>query len=117
MWIRSLDGALADARAHNRPAMVDFFAEWCAACKELDALTFPDPAVRKKLEGFTAGKLDFTTIDDPQQALMNKYGIIGLPAVLFLRPDGTEIPNTRVTGFLPPAEFLKRLDEVQKTGL
>jgi len=111
-WHTSIDAGIAAAPNKYPIIMVDFFAEWCAACKELVAITFPDPAVSKILRDLTLVKLDFTTIDDPQQAILDRYSVLGLPAILFMRPDGSEIPNSRVNGFLNPSEFQKHLLKV-----
>lgn len=111
-WHSTIEAGLAAAPNKYPIIMVDFFAEWCAACKELVAITFPDPAVSDTLSGFTLVKLDFTTIDDPQQAILDRYSVLGLPAILFLLPDGTEIPNTRVNGFMNPSDFSKHLQQV-----
>lgn len=114
-WIDDFDSALARAAAEGKPVMVDLFAEWCAACKELDAKTFPDPRVRAKLKALVTARLDFTLMDEKADAISSRYKVIGLPTILFLNPDGSEIPQTRVTGFLEPQDFSIHLDRVLKT--
>jgi len=113
-WIDSLPAAKESAERSQSILMVDFFAEWCAACIELSTKTFPAPAVAQKLSEFTTAKLDFTTIDDEKQAILDSFRLVGLPAIVFLAPDGSEIPNSRITGFMPPEEFLSHLNAVQE---
>lgn len=113
-WLTSIAEATSAARRSNMIAMVDFFAEWCAACQELSHQTFPEPRVAQKLGEFAVAKIDFTTIDDDKQAILDKYGLVGLPAILFLAPNGEEIPDSRVTGFMTPDEFLAHLSRIQQ---
>jgi len=111
-WMRNDEaGALAKAKAENKPVLVDFYADWCAACVELDHNTWPDPAVQQAAAGFVALKFDFTKQNDATKALMQKYKIQGLPTVLLLAPDGTE--KARFTGFKPPAETVQWFASVQ----
>lgn len=108
-WQTDLDGALAEARAEHRPAMIDFYADWCVACKELDAHTFTDPAVAEQLGGFTLIRVDMTEDTPANTALQERFGIVGLPHVSFIGPDGTVRKDLTLTGFEEPAEFLPRL--------
>lgn len=100
-----LDRELARAKAAGRPLMLDFYADWCASCKEMEKYTFPDPAVRKALADAVLLQADVTAVDADDQALMARFGIIGPPTILFFAPDGTEQPARRVVGFKPAADF------------
>jgi len=112
-WFTSLEATLEAARSEKKIAVVDLFAEWCGACKELDKVTFPDAAVKAELRYFTAGRVDFT-IDSPANgALAERYGVVGLPCILFLDGTGTEIPNSRITGFMTPQEFIAHTQRVR----
>ncbi len=113
-WSSTLEDAVKEAKRRNTVAMVDLFAEWCGACKELDAVTFPDPRVAEMLSKFALGRVDFTTDSEYTQKIQEKYDVIGLPCILFLNADGEEIRDSRVTGFLPPQEFLEHLNKVLK---
>ncbi|MBX7145659.1 MAG: thioredoxin family protein [Oligoflexia bacterium] len=105
-WLSGVDATLAEAKARGTIAMVDFYADWCAACKELDAITFPDPSVRQELANLALGRVDFT---EPDDTLSERYSIVGLPCILFLRADGSEIEGSRITGFLTPSDFIAHL--------
>ena len=95
----------------GKPVVIDFYADWCIPCHELDQFTYSDPQVIKALEGFGRFKVDLTTPDAVEaQELIGRYEIIGVPTVLFLEPSGDEVEGTRLTGFVPADEFLEILD-------
>jgi len=102
-------GAVATARAGGSPVIIDFSAEWCAPCRELDEKTFAAPQVRSVLEGYTRFKVDLTRSTETNQALTSEYGVMGVPTVIVFS-GGEEI--FRITGFEPPERFLKRLQAV-----
>ena len=91
------------AAKEQRIVIMDLFADWCVACKELEHRTFSDPRVQEQLRRMVTLRVDFT---EPDPVLSEQYGIVGLPAVLFLNADGSEIPDTRITGFVNPDEFI-----------
>ncbi len=100
---------LQQARLQNRPAMMDFYADWCIPCLELDHRTFTDPQVIEASERFVKLKVDLTHFDSQDaQQLQQQFKIMGVPTILFLGSDGRE--TDRVTGFLPPDEFLQRMN-------
>ncbi|WP_223644667.1 protein-disulfide reductase DsbD [Corallococcus sp. EGB] len=105
---------LAAAKQEGRPVLIDFFADWCAACKELDRLTYPSSEVISQAEDshFLTIKIDATNSSDPLDALMEKLGVEGLPTVAFVNPDGTVLTKPRVTGFLEPAPFAAEMRKV-----
>jgi thiol:disulfide interchange protein DsbD len=100
-----LEAGLAEARAAGKPVMLDFYADWCIACKELEKFTFSDAAVQKALDGAVLLKADVTANDADDQALLKSLGLIGPPAILFYGPDGLERRGYRLVGFKPAAEF------------
>jgi len=100
-----LDRLLAQARQEGRPVMVDFYADWCISCKEMERYTFSDPGVQAVLSRAVLVKADVTANDDPAKALMQRYGIIGPPAILFFGPDGEERRPYRLVGFLEAERF------------
>ena len=109
-WRASLPEAISEASSQRKPLLIDFYADWCIACKELDLYTYTDADVGKAMEGLVAVKLDGTDSEDPRfQEPYQKYGVLGLPTVLFLTPDGQVLSNLTLTGFEPPKEFLKRI--------
>lgn len=99
------------AIAEHKPIVIDFFAEWCIGCHELDLKVFSKPEMQAKLAQVTTLRVDATDIDAPaNQKVIDKYGIIGLPTVLFLDRDGKEIKQARVEGAESAKEFSKSLD-------
>lgn len=114
-WIHDEAEALALAQKLGRPVLVDFFATWCAACVELDKYTFTDRRVREVIaRHFVPLKIDGTEDTDEIQALHGKYGVVGLPVVTVLDPEGRQLPQPRITGFVRADEFLA---ELRKAGL
>ena len=109
-WHSTIEAALTEARDNNTIAMVDLFAEWCAACKELDIHTFSKDSVKQRLSNISIAKIDFTDLDEQAEAITEKYSVLGLPCILFLKPDGSEIPDTRITGFMEEDEFLNHME-------
>jgi len=101
--------AVAAAAAEGRPVMMDFYADWCVSCLELEKLTFSDPGVQAELEGFQLLKVDMTPWDDQDKAVSRHYGVIGPPAILFFGPDGRERKAFRLVGFVGAAEFRDHL--------
>lgn len=96
----------------NERMIIDFYADWCIPCKELDALTFSDLSVVEESKRFTAYKVDMTqTLSDETEELRNKFNIIGMPTVLIIDSEGNEIH--RLTGFVEAEEFLKLLKEIK----
>jgi thiol:disulfide interchange protein DsbD len=108
----TLEATLEKAKAEGRPVMIDFFAEWCAACKELDRHTYVAPKVAKAAERFVNIKVDATADDDVMEKLFSRFGVQGLPTVAFIGSSGELLQNPRVTGFLPPEQFLTELARV-----
>ncbi|MFN7987234.1 MAG: cytochrome c biogenesis protein CcdA [Thermoanaerobaculia bacterium] len=102
------DAALAEAAAAGKPVVIDFFADWCLPCKELEKFTFTDAGVRKALDGWVLLKADLTKTASPEvAALRTKWNIQGVPTMVFLGPDGKE-SKPRVVQFEKPAAFLSR---------
>ncbi|GAB6043975.1 protein-disulfide reductase DsbD [Endothiovibrio diazotrophicus] len=94
------------AKAAGKPVMVDFYADWCVSCKELEKYTFSDPQVAAALGDTVLLQADVTDNDETDQALMKQFGIIGPPAILFYGPDGVERKSRRLVGFLPAEAFV-----------
>jgi thioredoxin:protein disulfide reductase len=95
---------------NNERMVIDFYADWCIPCKELDALTFSDSKVLERLEKFTSYKVDMTkTLSEETEALRTKFKIVGMPTVLIINAKGEEVK--RLTGFVNADEFLKILDK------
>ena len=107
--LADLDREVAAAAAAHTPVMLDFAADWCVSCKEMDHETYTDPAVRTALAKVVLLQADVTANDDDDEALYKRFGIFGPPSIMFFGPDGQELKAYRVVGFLGPQDFLKRL--------
>ncbi len=105
--VADVDQALLTAG--GRPVMLDFYADWCVSCKELERYTFVDPAVQAALANVMTLQADVTAHDDADRALLKRFGIIGPPAILFFSPDGREHRDYRVVGFLEAGPFNQHL--------
>jgi thiol:disulfide interchange protein DsbD len=102
---------MQQALAAGTPVVLDFYADWCAPCKELDEKTFSDPSVAAALSGFARFKVDLTRSEPRSEALRERYSVAGVPTIAFLTPAG-EVGAARLTGFEPPQAFLRRLARV-----
>lgn len=103
----------AATTAKQKPIVVDFTADWCIPCKEMDARTFSNAGVAAELGRFTLVRADVTKDTPSGRELMKRYGVVGPPTILFLDAAGNEIRNLRLTGFEEPEKFLDRLKKVQ----
>ena len=108
VWIADEAQGLEAGRREGKPVMFDFYATWCAACNELEH-TYSDPAVKSKLSEFVNVKLDFTRNSAEVERLKQKYGIVGLPVVLFFDSQGNQLTDKRLEKFVEPEEFLTLL--------
>ena len=104
-----LDAALARAETAGRFVMLDFYADWCVSCKEMEETTFRDPRVRTALGGVGVLRADVTANDDADRALMKRLGILGPPAILFFGPDRMERRRYRTVGYEDADEFTRRV--------
>jgi thiol:disulfide interchange protein DsbD len=89
--------------------MLDFYADWCVSCKEMEALTFSDPKVRAELDRMLLLQVDVTANNQDDKALLKRFSLFGPPGIFFFDPDGREIKGLRVIGYQPPERFLKTL--------
>jgi len=94
--------------------IVDIYKAGCAACKELEEMTFPDPAVKKELERFTFIHIDVTGYTEADKALLKKYQLFGAPNIIFFDRQNRFLPQMSLTGFIKPEDFAKHLKAVAK---
>ena len=100
--------------APGRPAVIDFSAEWCLPCLELEKRTFSDDRVQKALAGWNLYKADMTKVASAETlALAQKFGILGVPTVIFLDASGQELQELRLVGFEDADAFLKRIEKAK----
>lgn len=112
--VNGLQQELAAAQAQNQPVMLDFYADWCVSCKEMEYFTFSDAGVQQQLAQFVLLKADVTSNDEQDKALYKHFGIFGPPAFLFFDTDGEEQRADRVVGFMSAEQFLQHLIAFQK---
>ncbi|MBK8981017.1 MAG: thioredoxin family protein [Ignavibacteria bacterium] len=104
--IESIDNSI---KTGNKPVMIDFYADWCAQCKELDEYTYTDPEIAELSKSFTNIKVDLTK---ENTEISDRFNIKGLPVVIFMNADGAEVKELRVTGFENPEEFKKKINSI-----
>jgi thioredoxin:protein disulfide reductase len=102
-----LEGRLRDA---GKPVMLDFYADWCISCKEMEAFTFSDPRVRSKLAGMLLLQADVTRNTAQDKALLKRFSLFGPPGIIFFDAKGREITGLRVIGYQDADRFLRMLE-------
>lgn len=113
-WTAYNSGALAAAKLANKPVVIDFYADWCLPCKEMDHKTFSDPRVVAAMDRFVRVKADLTVPSDATtKQLTEQYAIKGVPTYVFLDANGNELEELRWTGFEPPDAFLARVSKAR----
>ena len=96
-------------KAHGKKVMLDFSAQWCALCKELEENTFSNSKVQTALKDFVLIQVDVTNNDANAKALSKKYGVFGPPVILFFNKDTELLKSKTLNGYVPPKEFLEHL--------
>ena len=104
--LAELDARIASA---GRPVMLDFYADWCVSCKEMERFTFADPRVRARLSGWLLLQADVTANSAEDKALLAHFKLFGPPGIVFFGPSGREVPGVRVVGFQDADAFLSSL--------
>jgi thioredoxin:protein disulfide reductase len=107
--VDDLERAVASATAAGKPVMLDFYADWCVSCKEMDRFTFTDAAVQAALAGAVLLQADVTANDDADKALLARFEIFGPPTIAFFGADGVERKNFRLVGFAPAPRFAEHV--------
>jgi thiol:disulfide interchange protein DsbD len=105
--VGQLDAALA--ATGGRTAMLDFYADWCVSCKEMEKLTFVDPAVKARLANTVLLQVDVTANDADDRAMLKRFGLFGPPGIILFDRQGKEIPDSRVIGYQDTNKFLSSL--------
>jgi thiol:disulfide interchange protein DsbD len=96
-------------KAPGKPVMLDFYADWCVSCKEMESFTFSDPKVRAQLDGLLLLQVDVTANNEADRALLKRFSLFGPPGIIFFDAQGREIRGLRVIGYQNPERFLKTL--------
>lgn len=112
--ISELEAQLNNAR--GKIVMLDFYADWCVACKELEEFTFSDPSVKKALENTVLLQADVTANSPEEVALLNKFKLFGPPGIVFYNKSGQEVAPLKVIGYQAPEGFIKVLNQLNSLG-
>ncbi len=107
-----LDRVLGEAAATGQFVLLDYYADWCVSCKEMEAYTFTDPEVQRSLEEVRVIQVDVTKNDAEDQAMLKRFGLFGPPAILFFEPSAGEVSNARVVGYMKAAKFNAHLNTI-----
>ncbi|WP_338619738.1 protein-disulfide reductase DsbD [Achromobacter sp. E1] len=104
-----LDAVLAQS---TRPVMLDFYADWCVSCREMERFTFTDAGVAQRMAGMVLVQADVTANNAADRALLKRFRLFGPPGIMFFEPGGKEIAEARVVGFQDAKRFTESLDRV-----
>ena len=104
-----LDEKLEQARLSNQPVILDFYADWCISCREMELNTLSNAQVSAEMQKFTLLQADVTLNNQDSRALLKRFGLFGPPGILFFGADGLEQKTQRVIGYMPPKRFLEHL--------
>ena len=108
----ALETALADARNAGQPVMIDFTADWCVSCREMEEYTFPDAGVIAALEPFVLLRADVTENNDDDKALLSYFNSYGPPTIAFFDSGGTERDPYRLVGYVPAERFAEHVSQL-----
>jgi len=108
--VKTLADLNAGLKASQRPVLLDFYADWCVSCKEMERFTFSDPRVQARLVGTTLLRADVTANTADDKALLRRFRLFGPPGIVFFDASGREIEGFRVIGYQPPEKFIRSLD-------
>ncbi|MGX5914606.1 protein-disulfide reductase DsbD [Aliidiomarina sp. Khilg15.8] len=111
--LAELQSLVAESADNDQWVMLDLYADWCVACKEFEIYTFTDPAVQAELADMRVVQADVTRTNATNSELLGNYQVLGLPTILFFRPDGSEATSQRVTGFMNADDFTEHLQNLK----
>jgi thiol:disulfide interchange protein DsbD len=106
-----LDAQLIKAKQENTFVLLDFYADWCISCKEMEVNTFTNSEASKELKQFVLLQADVTANSQDNQALLKRFGLYGPPGILIFNQRSEEQKDQRVIGYMPPQRFLERLKQ------
>jgi thiol:disulfide interchange protein DsbD len=110
--VAELEQKLQQAKANQQWVMLDFYADWCVSCKEMEAYTFTDPQVKQQLKQFVLIQADVTENNNDDKALLQRFKLIGPPGIIFFDANGQERGNSRVIGYQDAATFINSIKQL-----
>ena len=116
-WQAYDPGVLYRARQEGKPVLLEFFADWCIPCLELEEHTFSNEGVINSTWSFVRVRVDMSDYESSEsERLREKFGVTGVPEMLFLDARGNELTDERIIGFVGPEDFLRRMERALKPG-
>ena len=112
--LAELDTQLSKAKEENKSVLLDFYADWCISCKEMEVNTFANAQVTNELKQMVLLQADVTANSPENQALLKRFGLFGPPGILIFNQNSEEQKDLRVIGYMPPQRFVERLKNTQK---
>lgn len=114
--LSDLDNQLAQAKAANKPVLLDIYADWCVSCRIIEQDVFPHPDVTDKLQQFTLLRADITKNSSADQALLQRFGLFGPPGLLFFSPSSGELRSHRIQGEINATQLSEHIGRVLRTN-
>jgi len=116
-WQEYEPAVLYRARQEGKPVLLEFYADWCVPCVELEEHTFSNEGVINSTWSFVRVRVDMSDYESPESArLREEFGVTGVPEMLFLDARGNELRDQRIIGFVGPEDFLRRMERALKPG-
>ncbi len=110
-WVHYQGQTMEQLLADGKPVFIDFYADWCAPCKQLDRETFRDPSVVEMAKLLTMIKVDCTAPDQTTREFMSRFNVAGMPTLVFIGKSGKELPELREVGFIGAEKFVERMEK------
>jgi thiol:disulfide interchange protein DsbD len=114
--VDDLDRELASAAAAGKTAMLDFYADWCVSCIEMEEYTFTDAAVQDVLANSVVLQADVTANDELDQELLQRFGVFGPPTIIFFDTNGNQVQGYEVVGFMKASDFVAHIEKAFAAG-
>jgi len=111
-WVHYENGTIEQLQESGKPVFIDFYADWCAPCKEMDRETFKDERVVELARQFTMIKVDCTAPDESVRKFMNEFEATGMPTFVFINRQGKELTELREIGFVGPEKFIEKMNQL-----